>query len=124
MGTIFQLPVVEIARAGTPLPADGAHGVTRPATSQTLVEALQQLRANGIHIIAAHPHTERQILSQTDFKRDCCIVFGSEGSGLSKSVLEVCDEAVAIPMADGVDSLNVGAAAAVFLYEAQRQRGH
>jgi len=101
MGTIFQLPVVH---------------------SKNLIDDLHKLRTNGIHIIAAHPHTERQILSQTDFKRDCCIVFGSEGSGLSKSVLAVCDEAVAIPMADGVDSLNVGAAAAVFLYEAQRQR--
>jgi tRNA G18 (ribose-2'-O)-methylase SpoU len=37
--------------------------------------------------------------------------------------LAACDEAVAVPMANGVDSLNVGAAAAVFLYEANRQRG-
>ena len=35
---------------------------------------------------------------------------------------DACDEAVAIPMANEVDSLNVGAAAAVFLYEVQRQR--
>jgi TrmH family RNA methyltransferase len=38
-------------------------------------------------------------------------------------VLEICDEQVAIPMAPQVDSLNVGSAAAVFLYEARRQRG-
>jgi len=37
-------------------------------------------------------------------------------------VLAACDEAVAIPMVSGVDSLNVGGAAAVFLYEASRQR--
>jgi tRNA C32,U32 (ribose-2'-O)-methylase TrmJ len=37
-------------------------------------------------------------------------------------VLEACDEAVAIPMPPTVDSLNVGAAAAVFLYEVNRQR--
>jgi tRNA G18 (ribose-2'-O)-methylase SpoU len=37
--------------------------------------------------------------------------------------LESCDEAVAIPMPPTVDSLNVGAAAAVFLYEVARQRG-
>ncbi len=55
-------------------------------------------------------------------QNDCCIVFGSEGNGISKSVLEACDEAVAIPMANDVDSLNVGAAAAVFLYEVNRQR--
>jgi tRNA G18 (ribose-2'-O)-methylase SpoU len=49
-------------------------------------------------------------------------VFGSEGNGISPPVLAACDEAVAVPMADGVDSLNVSAAAAVFLYEASRQR--
>jgi tRNA G18 (ribose-2'-O)-methylase SpoU len=101
MGTIFQLPVFH---------------------SKNLITDLDKLRANGIHIIAAHPHTDKKILTQTDFKKDCCLVFGSEGSGLSKPVLAACDEAVAIPMSDGVDSLNVGAAAAVFLYEAQRQR--
>jgi tRNA G18 (ribose-2'-O)-methylase SpoU len=37
--------------------------------------------------------------------------------------LAVCDEAVVIPMHAEVDSLNVGAAGAVFLYEAMRQRG-
>jgi tRNA G18 (ribose-2'-O)-methylase SpoU len=49
-------------------------------------------------------------------------VFGSEGYGISDDVLAACDETLAIPMASGVDSLNVGGAAAVFLYEANRQR--
>jgi tRNA G18 (ribose-2'-O)-methylase SpoU len=59
---------------------------------------------------------------QADFRGDCCIVFGSEGYGLNPSVLAACQEAVAIPMSKVVDSLNVGSAAAVFLYEANRQR--
>jgi tRNA G18 (ribose-2'-O)-methylase SpoU len=108
MGTIFQLAVVELNAESSP---------------KDLAAALQELRSHGIRCIAAHPHTEKKILSQTDFTRGCCIVFGSEGSGLSPQVLAACDEAVAVPMADGVDSLNVGAAAAVFLYEAARQRG-
>jgi tRNA G18 (ribose-2'-O)-methylase SpoU len=49
-------------------------------------------------------------------------VLGSEGNGLSPAVLEVCDEAAAIPMPPTVDSLNVGSAAAIFFYEAKRQR--
>ncbi len=102
MGTIFQLPVVELADFGS---------------------ALQDLRRQSIHCIAAHPHTERKMLSQADFTTDCCIVFGSEGYGISPKVLGVCAEAVAIPMSPGVDSLNVGSASAVFLYEANRQRG-
>ena len=107
MGAIFQLPVVELTPESSP---------------ENLAAALREMRSHGIRCIAAHPHTEKKILSQTNLTTDCCIVFGSEGSGLSPALLAACDEAVAVPMADGVDSLNVGAAAAVFLYEAARQR--
>jgi tRNA G18 (ribose-2'-O)-methylase SpoU len=109
MGAIFMLPIVELkAASGKP--------------QSSLAGTLGQLRARGVRCIAAHPHTELKFLRQADFTGDCCIVFGSEGSGLSPEVLAACDEAVAVPMANGVDSLNVGAAAAVFLYEAARQR--
>lgn len=102
MGAIFQLPVAE---------------------TDDLAKALKTLHQNGVWCVAAHPHTEQKFLSRADFTGDCCLVFGSEGRGVSPAVLAACDEAVAIPMAAGVDSLNVGAAAAVFLYEAARQRG-
>ena len=101
MGTIFNLPVVER------LP---------------LQITLRELRKRGIRSIAAHPHVEGRTLSQANFCGDCCVVFGSEGSGITPAVLNACDDAVAIPMAPRVDSLNVGAAAAVFLYEVSRQR--
>ena len=102
MGTVFQLPIVETA---------------------SLVQALRDLRERGIRCLAAHPHVVGRTLSQVNFAGDCCVVFGSEGYGLSPAVLAACDEAAAIPMPATVDSLNVGSAAAVFLYEANRQRG-
>ena len=102
MGVIFHLPVVE---------------------TRSLVESLLALRQQGVRCIAAHPHAGSQILSRCNLAADCCLVFGSEGYGISPRVLEACDEAVAIPMPPHVDSLNVGSAAAVFLYEANRQRG-
>ncbi len=102
MGTIFDLPVVE---------------------TKSLVQSLRDLRKHGVRCIAAHPHVSGRTLAQADFTKDCCIVMGSEGKGISPGVLEVCDEAVAIPMPPTVDSLNVGAAGAIFLYEANRQRG-
>jgi tRNA G18 (ribose-2'-O)-methylase SpoU len=102
MGTVFKLPVVE----GLDLPG-----------------ALRELRARNIRCIAAHPHTSGLTLPQTNFSQDCCIVFGSEGHGIAPAVLSACDDAVAVPMALDVDSLNVGSAAAVFLYEVNRQRG-
>jgi len=101
MGAVFQMPIRE---------------------TSDLVATLQELKLHGIRTIAAHPHVEGRILSQADFTDGCCIVFGSEGSGIAAKVLEVCDDAVAIPMPKTVDSLNVASAAAVFLYEANRQR--
>ena len=102
MGTIFELPIIE---------------------TTGLVQALADLRKAGIRCIAAHPHVEGRTLTQGKFSGDCCVIFGSEGMGISPEVLALCDDAVAIPMAVKVDSLNVGSAAAVFLYEANRQRG-
>lgn len=101
MGTIFKLPI-----AGTP----------------GLIAALSTLREHAVRIVGAHPHTEQRRIQDANFAGDCCIVFGSEGVGLSAEVLAVCDETVAIAMSNEVDSLNVGSAAAVFLYEAARQR--
>jgi tRNA G18 (ribose-2'-O)-methylase SpoU len=102
IGTVFRLPVVQLS---------------------DLVGAIHEMRsARGIHVIAAHPHTDQKALHQAAFDGDCCIVFGSEGEGVSADVLAACDESVAIPMKDGVDSLNVASASAVFLYETQRQR--
>ena len=118
MGAILQLPVIELAKLG-----QRHQFTTKPhITKLTLVECLKELRARGVRCIAAHPHTDKKFLSQADFSGDCCVVFGSEGYGISTPVLEACDEAVAIPMPPTVDSLNVGAAAAVFLYEVARQR--
>ncbi|MBI2949579.1 MAG: RNA methyltransferase [Verrucomicrobia bacterium] len=101
MGTIFQLPVVQVV---------------------CLAEAIQNLRSKAVHCVAAHPHADRRTLSEADLGGDCCIAFGSEGHGISRRVLGACNEAAAIPMAPGVDSLNVGSASAVVLYEASRQR--
>lgn len=103
MGTVFQLPIYETTR---------------------LTDTLAELRNSGVRCIAAHPHTEQHTLYATDFRRDTCIVLGAEGNGISPAVLAACDEAVAIPMPPTVDSLNVASAAAVFFYEAQRQRTH
>jgi tRNA G18 (ribose-2'-O)-methylase SpoU len=118
MGAILQLPVVELARLGQ----WRRPGVPSHTVPLTLVECLREFRARGIRCVAAHPHTDKRVLSQADFRGDCCLVLGSEGDGISPAVLAACDEAVAIPMPPTVDSLNVGAAAAVFLYEANRQR--
>lgn len=102
MGTVFQLPIVE---------------------TTSVVGTLTDLNLRGIRCIAAHPHVAACGLTGTNLESDCCIVFGSEGYGISPAALAQCQQTVAIPMAPGIDSLNVASAAAVFLYEATRQRG-
>jgi 23S rRNA (guanosine2251-2'-O)-methyltransferase len=49
-------------------------------------------------------------------------VLGAEGKGVRPLVRRACDATVAIPLAPGVESLNVSVAAAVALFEARRQR--
>ncbi len=101
MGSLFGLPVVEPV---------------------SLREALREMQRQGVHCVGAHPHTDRRHLPEAALTGDCCIVLGSEAHGLSPAIREACDELVAVPMQAGVDSLNVGAAAAVFFYEVWRQR--
>jgi TrmH family RNA methyltransferase len=51
------------------------------------------------------------------------LFLGGEGSGLPREILEAVDLTVGIPLRPGVESLSVGAAAAVLLFAAAHQRG-
>lgn len=101
MGNIFRLPMV--------------YGPSLPPM-------LAALKVRGVRVFAADAHNETVDITDARFTEPCCIVLGSEGSGISTEVLAECDESVRIPMRDGFDSFNVASASAVFLYEVQRQR--
>ena len=57
-----------------------------------------------------------------DLSGGVALVFGAEGKGLRPLVRRTCDDSVSIPLAGRTESLNVGVAAALLLYEARRQR--
>ena len=49
-----------------------------------------------------------------------CIIMGNEGNGLSEEILNLCDKKLYIPMNQKVESLNVGVACSIILYEMMR----
>jgi TrmH family RNA methyltransferase len=82
---------------------------------------LDELRRSGVRSIATCPDAKTRY-DEADLTRPSALLFGSEGSGLSRELAEGADERVRIPMSGRVESLNVGVAAGVLLFEAARQR--
>lgn len=85
--------------------------------------AVRHLReTGGFRIVAAHPGPSAVDFRSVDFTRPTALMMGAELRGLSERGLELADERVVIPMMGMAHSLNVSVAAALLLYEAQRQR--
>jgi len=99
MGTVFQVP-------WTFLPDRG----------------IAALRERGFYTAAMALVDDSLPMDDPRLKRceRLAIVLGTEGDGLSKETIAACDAAVKIPMAHGVDSLNVAAASAVAFWELRR----
>jgi TrmH family RNA methyltransferase len=100
MGSAFRLPHLRVEKAEA---------------------TVQQLRAEGLQIVATvasggEPYTRAR------FDRPTALVFGGEGPGLSEAMLRHADARVTIPLRPPVESLNVGVAAGILLFEAARQR--
>ena len=102
MGTIFQVP-------WTVLP-DWPEG------------GLRLLRDHGFFSAAMALVDDSLAMDDPRLKscRRLAIVLGTEGDGLSRETIAACDFTVKIPMAHGVDSLNVAAASAVAFWELRR----
>ncbi|MDS4030718.1 MAG: 23S rRNA (guanosine(2251)-2'-O)-methyltransferase RlmB [Candidatus Contendobacter sp.] len=87
-----------------------------------LARALRGLQEQGVWIVGAAGEADAT-LYEVDFTLPTAIVLGAEEKGLRRLTREVCDRLARIPMAGGMESLNVSVAAGVFLFEARRQRG-
>ncbi len=91
------------------------------ATSPDLLSDLTRYKAQGMQIIATVPSAQKTYW-EIDFGQPSLILLGNEGAGLSPAVAAIADQQVTLPLAPGVESLNVAIAAALMLYEAKRQR--
>jgi 23S rRNA (guanosine2251-2'-O)-methyltransferase len=86
-----------------------------------LSRALRRLKQAGIWLAGASADADSD-LYQVDLRGPLAIVIGGEARGLRRLTREHCDVLLRIPMRGATPSLNLSVAAAVFLYEALRQR--
>lgn len=99
-GAIFKIPICKV---------------------EHIKDAIFYLQGSGITIIAATEKTNSEIYS-VDLKTPLAIIMGSEGKGISKSVLGLVNQRASLPLLGEVNSLNVSVACGAFLYEVVRQR--
>lgn len=85
-------------------------------------EALSTIRGQGMQFLAAHFSAQAVDYRDVDYTRPTAVLFGNEKKGVSQQAAARVDSHVIIPMLGMVQSLNVSVAAAVILFEAQRQR--
>lgn len=100
MGSAFRLPI---------------------ALVEDLAAALVTVRDAKLRVFATVPRGGTP-LRRADLTQPAAIIVGAEGPGLDASVIAGADEELTIEMRPPVESLNVGVAAALIVYEAARQR--
>lgn len=97
----------------------GAAEHMRIARVVNLVSAIETLKKEGLWIAGAD--MAGNSMYEADMKGGFALVIGSEGSGLSKLVKEKCDFLVSVPIKGKIDSLNASVAAAIIMFEKNRQ---
>ncbi|MBO5503607.1 MAG: RNA methyltransferase [Lachnospiraceae bacterium] len=114
MGTVFQIPWTYLPNTSY-IKKEIDEGVLGVVPTHEKAEYIEYLRRLG-YKTAAMALTDRSV-SVSDpgpaSEDKLAIVLGNEGEGLLQSTIDACDYTVKIPMAAGVDSLNVAAASAV-----------
>ncbi|MEX0272546.1 TrmH family RNA methyltransferase [Leptolyngbyaceae cyanobacterium UHCC 1019] len=91
------------------------------AVSPDLLATIAPYRQQGFQIVATLPTADRTYWD-VDFCKPTLLLLGNEGAGLSPDLAALANYSVQIPLAVGVESLNVAIATALLLYEAKRQQ--
>ena len=105
MGTVFQIPWTYF-----PKEADLSAGGLTHLKAMGYKTAAMALKEDSVSI------DDPGLLSEEKL----AVILGTEGDGLASATIDGCDYTVMIPMAHGVDSLNVAAASAVAFWELSR----
>ena len=92
----------------------GAVEHVKVARVTNINQTIRELKSQGIWVYAADVKGEDY--RKVNFSGACALVIGSEGEGISQLTLDLCDQAVSIPMSGVIDSLNASVAAGILLY--------
>lgn len=91
-------------------------------THPEMAAACGKLRQRGFALLAANLSPVAVDFREVDYTRPTALILGAELHGFNSGTLALADRQVCIPMLGMAQSLNVSVAAAVILFEAQRQR--
>lgn len=105
----------------TVLRASMGAGLRVPVARASLYQAVKLLKGEGAKIVGVDPTGDVEYYDER-LMGSLALILGGEGRGISPTLLGKCDSVVRIPMAGSLESLNVGVAAAVVLYERIRQQ--
>jgi TrmH family RNA methyltransferase len=92
-----------------------------PLARTKLSESLGWMKDHGLRLVGTASHKGTP-LDQAKMAGPLAIFVGSEGSGLPRDLIKEMNDVVAIPQVPEVESLNVGVAASIVLYEVMRQK--
>ena len=84
-----------------------------------LEEAISTIKARGISVYGTNVVNGSDVSSITD-KSSYALVMGNEGNGVKEHIQDLCDKNLYIPMKENCESLNVGVACSILLYELGR----
>lgn len=106
-------------RAGT---AVGSQNWVYHQQHNSIQDAFSHLKQQGMQILVTNLSDKAVDFREVDYTKPTAIVLGQEKFGATPEAIELADQDIVIPMVGMVQSLNVSVAAALVLYEAQRQR--
>ena len=96
MGALFRLPV---------------------KVCKNLKDEIALCKNVGIMSFATVPDRDAYDITKTDFGKGALCIIGNEGNGVSKDIIDACDEKITIKMQGRAESLNAAAAASITMWE-------
>ncbi|WP_241591549.1 tRNA (guanosine(18)-2'-O)-methyltransferase TrmH [Rosenbergiella epipactidis] len=100
----------------------GSNNWVNVHTHDSIEQAVSVFKAQNMQVLATNLSDKAVDFRAIDYTKPTCIIVGQEKTGISDQALALADHHIVIPMLGMVQSLNVSVAAALILYEAQRQR--